>query len=233
MNGRLLAGIGIGVGATLALVIVVGLAGLLGGPDDLDEFEDLAAENPAVAAALEPAAEPRARARRGVVINGRGLDAQQIREIRTMYGVEPVPGRYWYDPMSGLFGLRGQPSAGFMFPGHDYGPLSPDASGGRSGVFVNGRRLPAQEVMVFAAIWGTHIQPARYWLDGMGNVGYQGVPMPIGNLYSQAARTGGAGGGGGGDNFWNTRFSAGNYNADNTSGYVSVPGHGPVGYGLD
>jgi len=68
-------------------------------------------------------------------------------------------------------------------------------------------------------------------LYGMGNVGYEGVPAPVGNLYAQAAHTGGAGGGG--DNFWNTRFSAGSYNSDNTSGYVSVPGYGPVGYGLD
>ena len=35
------------------------------------------------------------------------------------------------------------------------------------------------------------------------------------------------------DNFWSTSFSAGNYNADNTEGYVSVPGYGPVDYGMD
>jgi len=242
MDGKLLAGVGIGVGGTVVLVLVLGLSGLLGGSDDLDDFEDLAAQNPAVAAALAaerrgevpPAAQPRAAARGAVMINGRALDAQQIQEIHSVYGVEPIPGKYWYDPMSGLYGIAGQPSAGFMYPGHDYGPLSATASGGGTGVFVNGRQLPAQEVMVFSAIWGTYIQPARYWLDGMGNVGYEGMPVPVGNLYAQAARTGEAGGsGGGGDNFWNTRFSAGNYNSDNTSGYVSVPGYGPVGYGLD
>jgi len=40
------------------------------------------------------------------------------------------------------------------------------------------------------------------------------------------------GGGGGGDNTWSTRFSAGNYDNDNSRGYVSVPGYGPVGYGF-
>jgi hypothetical protein len=34
------------------------------------------------------------------------------------------------------------------------------------------------------------------------------------------------------DNFWSTRFSAGNYDSGNQRGYVSVPGHGPVGYGF-
>lgn len=38
--------------------------------------------------------------------------------------------------------------------------------------------------------------------------------------------------GSGGENFWSTRFSAGNSNAQNTQGYVSVPGHGPVGNGF-
>jgi hypothetical protein len=35
-----------------------------------------------------------------------------------------------------------------------------------------------------------------------------------------------------GDNFWSTPFSAGNHDPGNQRGYVSVPGVGPVGYGL-
>ena len=38
--------------------------------------------------------------------------------------------------------------------------------------------------------------------------------------------------GGSGDNFWSTRFSAGNYDSNNQRGYVSVPGYGPIGYGF-
>ncbi len=44
------------------------------------------------------------------------------------------------------------------------------------------------------------------------------------NAYAVASGTG--------DNFWTSRFSAGNSNADNSQGYVSGPGHGPVGYGF-
>ena len=112
------------------------------------------------------------------------------------------------------------------------GALAANASRGQTNVFVNGRNLPQSEVMVLSALWGTYIQPGRYWLDGTGNVGYEGVPIPVGNLYALVQAQGGMGGGGG-DNFWNSRFSAGNYNADNTQGYVSVPGYGPVGYGFD
>ena len=34
------------------------------------------------------------------------------------------------------------------------------------------------------------------------------------------------------DNFWSTQHSAGNCNANNTQGYVNVPGHGVIGYGF-
>jgi hypothetical protein len=37
--------------------------------------------------------------------------------------------------------------------------------------------------------------------------------------------------GGGFEGPWSTLLSAGNATADNSSGYVNVPGHGPVGYG--
>jgi hypothetical protein len=167
-----------------------------------------------------------------VVINRRVLTARQIRDLEAQYRVRPEPGDYWYDARSGQYGIVGMPAAGFMLPGHDFGALAADASGGQTNVFVNGRNLPQAEVMILSALWGAYVQPGRYWLDGAGNVGYEGVPIPTGNLYA-LAQARGAIGGGGGDNFWNSRFSAGNYNADNTQGYVSVPGYGPVGYGFD
>jgi hypothetical protein len=42
----------------------------------------------------------------------------------------------------------------------------------------------------------------------------------------------GVGASGAPDQFWSTGFSAGNSNADNSEGYVSVPGYGPVSYGM-
>jgi hypothetical protein len=172
------------------------------------------------------AAEPR----EAIVINGRPLSDAQLGEFAQIYGVRPVPGDYWYDARSGMYGLAGGPPEGFMLPGHDYGPLSADASSGNTGVYVNGRNIPAEELTVLNVIWGTYVQPARYWLDAMGNVGYEGSEMPVGNLLLQIqARI--QEGGSGGDNIWSSRLGAGNSNADNSAGYVSVPGHGPIGYG--
>ncbi|MDX1564934.1 MAG: hypothetical protein R3236_05985, partial [Phycisphaeraceae bacterium] len=175
----------------------------------------------------------------GVVINSRALSDQQVQKLQQMYGVRPRPGRYWYDPRSGLYGVMGYQAYGFMRPGHRFGPLARSASAGQTGVLINGRELPRIEWAVWSQILGNYIRPGAYWLDANGNAGTVGRPVPEVNLYAAARqrqyRYGGAVGAGrsaGGGYFWSSRFSAGNSNASNTQGYVSVPGHGPVGYGF-
>ena len=59
---------------------------------------------------------------------------------------------------------------GSMNPGHDFGTLPAGASNGDTGVFINGRELPAAEVAFFAALVG-QLQPGRYWMDAAGNWG--------------------------------------------------------------
>ncbi len=167
-----------------------------------------------------------------VIINGVALNAAQVREFKNTYGIEPKPGNYWYDAKSGLYGVVGYPAFGFMLPGHNFGIMDSKVSNGNTGIFVNGRELPMSEYTVWSYIVGNWIQPGRYWLDGKGNAGYEGSPIPIINLYVAARQNAYRGQGSGGDNFWSTRFSAGNSNANNTQGYVSVPGYGPIGYGF-
>lgn len=167
-----------------------------------------------------------------VIINDITLNESQENELRTTYGVEPKPGRYWYDQMSGLYGVEGYQAFGFMLPGHSFGTLKRNASLGNSGVFVNGRQLPESERIVWSQLLGYIILPGSYWLDGAGNAGYEGNPVPTTNLYLAAQQNAYWGNNQGGDNFWSSRFGAGNSNADNSQGYVSVPGYGPVGYGF-
>ena len=165
-----------------------------------------------------------------VIINGQELAAAQIEELRQQYGVDPVAGRYWYDPATGMFGLEGQAVAGFMMPGHQFGSLLQQASNGSTGVVVNGRQLPQQEVVYLMALFGTPVVPGRYWMDANGNIGLEGTSAPLVNLMQavqQQALNGAAG-----DNFWSSRFSAGNSTADGSQGYVSVPGYGPISFGM-
>ncbi|MBI5267038.1 MAG: hypothetical protein HY851_07385 [candidate division Zixibacteria bacterium] len=168
-----------------------------------------------------------------MVVNGRALTEAQLSDFERTYGQKPQEGSYWYDSRSGLYGVVGYSAYGFMLSGKNFGSLSANASNGNTGVYVNGRRLRSDEVTVWSQVVGAPVQDGRYWLDGQGNVGYEGDDTPVLNLYLVAAASSyRGGGGGGGDNFWSTRFSAGNSNADNSQGYVSVPGYGPVGYGF-
>jgi hypothetical protein len=166
-----------------------------------------------------------------VIINGLTLSAKQIAEFEALYGAKPQSGNYWYDTVSGLYGVMGYPAFGFMFSGHDYGTLNMNASNGNTGVFINGRQIEMNEYAVWSQILGTWIQPGFYWLDEFGNAGYEGIPIPLWNLYA-AAQQNAYSGSGTGDNFWGSRFGAGNYDSGGQRGYVSVPGHGPVGYGF-
>jgi hypothetical protein len=167
-----------------------------------------------------------------VRINNITLSGEQIRDLVSRYGIEPKPGNYWYDSTSGLFGVYGYPSYGFMYPGHNFGQLSRDASGGNTGVLINGRELPQQEWAIWSYMIGYYVQPGSYWFQSNGNVGYEGNNMPVLNMFVIARQNSYSGKGSGGDNFWSSRFGAGNSNSDNSQGYVSVPGYGPVGYGF-
>lgn len=167
-----------------------------------------------------------------VIINNKALTEQQIQDITKTYGVKPLPGNYWYDAKSGLYGVVGYPSYGFMLPGHDFGPISPDASHGFTGVVINGRILPQSEWLIWSYILDYWIQPNNYWLDHNGNAGLVGIDIPLVNLFTAARQNQYLGKGASGDNFWSSRFSAGNSDSGNQRGYVSVPGHGPVGYGF-
>ncbi len=125
-----------------------------------------------------------------VIVNGTPLSAAQIQAITVQYRVVPQPGSYWYDSRSGLFGYVGQGAAGAMRPGHALGALSPTASAGRTGIFVNGRQIPMTELAFYQSLVGP-VRPGRYWMDGFGNVGFEGVPSPLVNLVAVMASRGG------------------------------------------
>jgi len=171
-----------------------------------------------------------------VKVNGVTLSQDQINGLHKAYGTKPLPGNYWYDAKSGLYGVIGFQAFGFMRPGHEFGKLDPNASRGNTGIFVNGRQLPQPEWGIWSQILGYMVQPGRYWLDANGNAGYEGNPIPTENLYlaaqRNAYRSGGHGGSHSGSDTWSSRFSSGGYDSGGERGYVSVPGYGPVGYGF-
>jgi hypothetical protein len=136
-----------------------------------------------------------AHAHNGVIVNGAPLEARHAAALESAYRTRLVPGRYWYDAMSGLWGLEGGPSVGLIAPGLPFGRLNPRASVGRlvgiTGVFVNGREIHPDELQYLRALYGA-VNRARYWLNARGIAGYEGGPAQF-NLTAaaQQARSGG------------------------------------------
>ena len=111
--------------------------------------------------------------------------------LERRYQVRIQDGAYWYDPQSGAWGLQGGPTAGFIVAGLDIGgTLKANASGGRTGVYVNGRALHPQDLAALQQLVGP-LQPGRYWLDAQGNAGPEGGPAAV-NLVQLARRSQGS-----------------------------------------
>ena len=129
---------------------------------------------------------------RSVIINGQRLDAATLSALEARYQTRVQDGAYWYDAVSGAWGLAGQPTSGFIPAGLRIGgPLRADASNGRTSVWTNGRRLPAQDLRALEALTGP-VEPGRYWLDAYGNAGREGGPalVNLAQLARQAQNSG-------------------------------------------
>jgi hypothetical protein len=131
----------------------------------------------------------------GIFVNEKELSKEQVDALKQMYGAAPPPGRYWYDPRSGLYGYWGREAAGYIRPGHDFGALSPRASDGNTGVFLNGREINMTEAGFFQRVFGV-VYLGHFWLDGStGNLGIEGDPTPRANLITAMQRAQGSGSG--------------------------------------
>ena len=120
------------------------------------------------------------------VINGKVMTPAQRAEFTRIYGTQPLGGNFWYDPASGLWGVVGREAFGVLQPGLPYGEVSPTASAGTTGVFINGRQINLAEALYIKSLLGS-VLPGRWWLDGRsGNFGLEGNQMPVGNLFAIA-----------------------------------------------
>jgi hypothetical protein len=126
-----------------------------------------------------------------VFVNGAALDGETLQALQDLYRVRVMDGRYWYDALSGAWGVEGGPTAGFLLPGLNLGgALSPDASDGGTGVFFNGRELHGQDALALRQLLGTVI-PGRYSLDAYGNLSVENGPWIL-NLVQLARQAQGS-----------------------------------------
>lgn len=163
--------------------------------------------------------------RRNVVINDKRLTDEELARAEQTYRIRIPDANYWYDRTLGSWGVKGQPTMGFIAPGLDLGgPLRPDASGGGTNVFVNGRELPPSDLAALQQITGP-VPPGRYFITFQGLAGYEGGPAQW-DLSALAARSGG-----GGSNTWQSRITGSSGFSDGTTGAVFLPNGGIVSTG--
>lgn len=161
----------------------------------------------------------------GVFINEKPVSQEQVNQLAQMYGAAPPPGHYWYDSRSGLYGLWGYEAAGYIRPGHDFGPVPATASRGNTGVFINGRQLNMAEALYCQRIFGAVYQ-GRWWLDGQtGNLGLEGNPMPMANLAVALQQSRQRGGGDGGYRYRDS-LSGTSAGSEGNCTWINVPGSG-------
>ncbi|CAN5594929.1 hypothetical protein BH23CHL2_BH23CHL2_11820 [soil metagenome] len=130
-----------------------------------------------------------------VSINSYELSIDDLEWIEATYGVTVESGDHWYDPVSGAWGFWGGPTAGFLPPYMELGYAPTEASGGGTGVVLNGRELHPQDLADIQQLLGP-INSGYYWLDANGFFGYEGGPA-LGNLIYVAQGIGSGGGNGG------------------------------------
>lgn len=116
-----------------------------------------------------------------VFINRHPLPADTLQLLQQAFNTRIPAGRYWYDRMSGAWGLEDGPAQGFTIAGLPLGGAMPaDISKGNTGVFINGRELPQRDLEGLKRLVGP-VMPGRYWLDAQGYAGQEGGPA-IANL---------------------------------------------------
>jgi hypothetical protein len=163
-----------------------------------------------------------------VVVNGVALDAPTQQALGSAYRTPIAPGRYWYDPISGAWGVEGGPALGQIHPGLRLGgPLRRDASHGRTGVIVNGRELHALDVAALQRC--LRVVPGRYWVLANGVGGPEHGPAMFNLAQLCGGRASGSGAqcedyGGGRFNCSNSRTGIGMIGEGGGKGGVFVDG---------
>jgi hypothetical protein len=157
-----------------------------------------------------------------VVVNGVPLTKKIIKALERTAGGSIQPGRYWYDTVSGLWGVEGGPIGGQIAPHLDLGgPLKADVSQGKTGVFINGRELPIQEVVLLRHLG--EVMPGRYWMNAEGIGGFENGPAVFNIRAGIEARIKQGGGVSGG---WNRTTPGGHLGGDDNCSYFFDPKSG-------
>ncbi|KAG0624764.1 hypothetical protein M758_2G002200 [Ceratodon purpureus] len=123
-----------------------------------------------------------------VVVNNRPLSHEELAILLNCQRPPGrlKPGRYWYDGQTGLWGKEGHRPDRIVSPSLRVGGnLQPNASNGKTQVFMNGRELGKLELKMLKFAGVNCVPDTHLWVENDGSYSEEGFKNVKGNIWGK------------------------------------------------